>query len=63
MTKFFRNEYRVRPSLDGRYYCADVRRWWLPVWDFLCLDLDQKKVEAACRRHAGEGTIYLGKLP
>jgi hypothetical protein len=62
-----RKEYRVRPSLISSAWYAEVRAafpfrvfGWSRIGDYYD---NSKLAEAACRKHAGEGTKYLGRLP
>lgn len=73
-----RCEYRVRPALNG-YWHAEYREpriFWQRVggigrafhrdwteWKFIDHCSSLESAEAECRRHAGEGTKYLGRLP
>lgn len=67
-----RNEYRVKPSVtDENGWLAEFRapRIWFGrqfgwhEWEAFAFCGSVDAGEAVCRRHTGEGTKYLGRLP
>ena len=70
-----RNEYRVVPNYFSpdrweaqyRQIIFQLRAfgggWQWTEWESLSAFPSPEEAEACCRRHAGEGTKYLGRLP
>lgn len=69
-----RNEYRISPSIayEGQWVAefrferrAGIfsRRVEWSEWKAIDYSSSPERAEAMCRRHAGEGTKYLGRLP